>query len=60
MSTFVLLDIVLVANASNEPYFLIREGLPALLEHVGVADMESVVDPVRVDPKHLLSFLRHH
>lgn len=50
-----LLDVLLVANSSNEPDLLVGEGSPALLEHVGVADVEGVEHSVRVDSQHLLS-----
>jgi hypothetical protein len=51
----VILDVLLVANSSNQPDLLVGEGSPALLEHVGVADVEGVKHSVRVDSQDLLS-----
>ena len=47
-STFVLFDIFLVADSSDQPDFLIGEGFPTLFEHVGVTDMEGVEDPISI------------
>ncbi len=55
-----LFDVMLVANAGDEPYFLVGEGLPTLFEHVGVADVEAVEDSVGVDPQHLLFTFASH
>jgi hypothetical protein len=46
----VLLDVLLAADSSNEVDLLPRKGLSALLEHIGVADMEGVEDTVCVNP----------
>jgi hypothetical protein len=46
----VLLDVLLAADPSNEVDFLPRKGLSALLEHIGVADVEGVEDTVCVNP----------
>lgn len=60
MRTFVDLDILLVAHTGDEPDFLVWESLPALLEHVGVADVEGVEDAVRVDPDGFILALFTH
>ena len=49
-----LLDVLLVTDSSNKVDFLPRKGLSALLEHVGVADVEGVEDTVCVYPQDLL------
>lgn len=44
-------------HAGNKPDLLAREGLPALLEHVGVAHVEIVENSIRVEPKHFFRVL---
>jgi hypothetical protein len=54
-----LFNIDLVTDSSDEPYFLVWEGLSALFEHIGMANMESVKDSVSVDSENFLLGLSH-
>ena len=49
-----VLDVLLIANSSDEPNLLVGERSPALLEHVGVTDVEGVEHSVRVHSQHSL------
>lgn len=54
MTTLVFLDILLVADTSNQPNLLVGEGFSALLEHVGVADVKGVEDSISIYPQNFL------
>ena len=49
-----LLNILLSADSSDQPYFLIREGFPTLFEHVGMPNMKPVKDTVSKYPEDFL------
>jgi len=58
--TLELLDVVLIADSSDEPNFLIRESFSALFKHVGVADVETIEDTVCVNPQDFFLCLVGH
>jgi hypothetical protein len=47
-------DVFLIANASNQPGFLAREQLFALLEHVRMTDVEGVKNTICIETQDLL------
>ena len=50
----------MIADSADEPNFLVRKSFPALFEHVGVADVESIKHPIGIDPEgNILAFLTH-
>lgn len=53
-------DSPLVANPSDEPYLLTRKGLPALPEHIGVANVKAIEDAIGIDPQNFLLGLSAH
>lgn len=54
-----LFNVYLVTDSGDEPYFLIREGLSTLFEHVGVPDMESIEDSISVNSENFLVRISH-
>lgn len=55
------LNVMLITDSSNQPYFLAWEGFSALLEHVRMSDVKAIKDAVCVDSQHfLLSCAGHY
>lgn len=52
--TFMLFNILLVTYTCDNPDLLVREGFSALLEYVGMTDVEWIEDTIGVDSKDFL------